>query len=113
MQKFIIFIGLLVLLAGCTYKMDIQQGNVVSEERLAKLKIGMDTKQVRFIMGPPLLTDPFHANRWDYYYSLKQQGEQTERYQITLYFEQEKLARIVREGSLPEYEHPGDKVRQD
>jgi outer membrane protein assembly factor BamE len=52
------------------YKFDIQQGNFVTKEDTAKLKIGMGKDEVRFIMGTPLLNDAFHADRWDYVFRL-------------------------------------------
>ena len=71
------FVGLLAL-AGCSfpgvYKIDIQQGNVVTQDMIDQLRPGMTRRQVRFIMGNPLLVDTFHANRWDYLYSLQPGG---------------------------------------
>lgn len=71
------FVGLLAL-AGCSfpgvYKIDVQQGNVVSQDMIDQLRPGMTRSQVRFIMGNPLLTDTFHANRWDYLYSIQPGG---------------------------------------
>ena len=68
----------LLALAGCSfpgvYKIDIQQGNVVTQDMIDQLRPGMTRKQVRFIMGNPLLTDTFHANRWDYLYSIQPGG---------------------------------------
>ena len=71
------FVGLLTL-AGCSfpgvYKIDVQQGNVVTQDMIDQLRPGMTRSQVRFIMGNPLLTDTFHANRWDYLYSIQPGG---------------------------------------
>ena len=71
------FVGLLAL-AGCSfpgvYKIDVQQGNVVTQDMIDQLRPGMTRSQVRFIMGNPLLTDTFHANRWDYLYSIQPGG---------------------------------------
>ena len=53
------------------HKLDIQQGNVVTQEMVDKLKPGMTRAQVRFVLGTPLVTDTFHRNRWDYFYSFK------------------------------------------
>lgn len=68
----------LLALAGCSfpgvYKIDIQQGNVVTQDMIDQLRPGMTRRQVRFIMGNPLLTDTFHANRWDYLYSIQPGG---------------------------------------
>ena len=65
----------LFALAGCSfpgvYKVDIQQGNVVTQDMIDQLRPGMTRSQVRFIMGNPLITDTFHADRWDYVYSLR------------------------------------------
>ena len=88
MQKIIILlVGL--FLAGCTvHKIDIQQGNVVTQEMLDQLELNMPARKVRFIMGTPLLRDVFHIQRWDYVYSF-QDGKTGKRKQrnITLFFD--------------------------
>ena len=80
------------------HKIDIQQGNVITQEMIAQLELGMDKKKVIFIMGSPVILDTFHADRWDYLYLFKHGGGHSKRRQITLYFEQSKLARI--EGNV-------------
>lgn len=80
------------------YKIDIPQGNVVTQEMVAKLKPGMTKSQVRFIMGTPLVTDAFHANRWDYVYRNQKAGKLIEERKVALFFEREVLARI--EGGM-------------
>ena len=83
------FVGLLAL-AGCSfpgvYKIDIQQGNVVTQDMIDQLRPGMTRRQVRFIMGNPLLTDTFHADRWDYLYSLQPGGGERQQERMTLIF---------------------------
>lgn len=83
------FVGLLAL-AGCSfpgvYKIDIQQGNVVTQDMIDQLRPGMTRKQVRFIMGNPLLTDTFHANRWDYLYSIQPGGGQRLQERVSVNF---------------------------
>lgn len=83
------FVGLLAL-AGCSfpgvYKIDIQQGNVVTQDMIDQLRPGMTRKQVRFIMGNPLLTDTFHADRWDYLYSLQPGGGERQQERMTIVF---------------------------
>ena len=70
---------LLALLSGCVlYKAEIQQGNVINPEMLDNLKLGMTKRQVVFLLGTPLITDPFHAQRWDYFYSLSKDGGKPE-----------------------------------
>ncbi|HXF65751.1 MAG TPA: outer membrane protein assembly factor BamE, partial [Burkholderiales bacterium] len=56
------------------YKMDIQQGNVVTQEMISKLRPGMTRSQVRFALGTPLVVDPFRTNRWDYVYLYEKAG---------------------------------------
>lgn len=83
------FVGLLAL-AGCSfpgvYKIDIQQGNVVTQDMINQLRPGMTRRQVRFIMGNPLLTDTFHADRWDYLYSLQPGGGERQQERMTIVF---------------------------
>lgn len=106
MQKILIYLVVLLSLSACAHKIDIQQGNVVTEEQLSQLEIGMNWRQVRLIMGSPLLTDPFHHNRWDYYYSMQPGREPRVRYRATLYFAGETLTRIEREGPIPQKDRP-------
>ena len=76
------------------YKIDIPQGNVVTQEMVAKLKPGMTKAQVRFILGTPLITDAFHANRWDYVYRYQKAGKLTEERKLALFFDRELLQRV-------------------
>ena len=86
-------------LAGCSsitrlfnsYTIDIQQGNYVSQEMVSRLKPGMSKEQVRFVMGTPLLTDIFHANRWDYVYYNKYPGGKTVERKVAVFFKDGKL----------------------
>jgi len=86
----------LAALAGCSfpgvYKIDIQQGNVVTQDMIDQLKPGMTRRQVRFIMGNPLITDTFHANRWDYLYSIQPGGGQRQQERVSLIFNNDQLA---------------------
>lgn len=103
MRKNLIFIAILIdlmTLSGCTswlpepHKIDIQQGNRVNQEELNKLKLGMTRKQVKFVLGSPLLQDSFHQDRWDYIYYLKPGKGKTRHSKISLYFEGDQLIRI-------------------
>jgi outer membrane protein assembly factor BamE len=76
------------------YKMEIQQGNYISQDMVAQLKPGMSKDQVRFVLGTPLLTDIFHADRWDYVYWREAQSGARESRRLALHFEGGKLARI-------------------
>lgn len=81
----------LFALAGCSfpgvYKVDIQQGNVVTQDMIDQLRPGMTRSQVRFIMGNPLITDTFHANRWDYLYSIQPGGSPRQQERVSLVFD--------------------------
>jgi outer membrane protein assembly factor BamE len=73
------------------YRPDIQQGNFVSQEMLAQLKVGQTRDQVKFILGTPLLTDAFHGDRWDYpFYLARGNGELTTS-RVTVYFKDNKV----------------------
>lgn len=101
MQKLLISALLCAsLVSACSvHQLEIQQGNVVTPEMVEKLKPGMTSKQVRFVMGSPQLTDPFHRDRWDYLYTLRSNGEITEKKHLILYFDGDVLSRIVDQTS--------------
>ena len=76
------------------YKIDIVQGNFVSKEQAAAIKPGMSRTQVRDILGTPLLTSVFHADRWDYVFTFQRQGLAPQARKVTVYFKGEALERI-------------------
>ena len=80
------------------YRMTIQQGNVVTPEQVAQLQPGMNKRQVRFLLGTPLLTDFFNNDRWDYVYTYKQGRKPEERRQLTIFFQDDALVRV--EGNI-------------
>jgi outer membrane protein assembly factor BamE len=82
------------------YRIDIQQGNFVSEEMVSQLKEGMTPDQVRFVLGTPLLTDIFHANRWDYPFRLQKGNGEVTISRVTVFFKDNRLARFEG-GDLP------------
>jgi outer membrane protein assembly factor BamE len=88
---------LALLLSGClsVYKVEVQQGNVVTQEMIDKLKPGMTPSQVRFVMGTPLIVDPFHQDRWDYYYYLRRSNETSgESQRVTVVFKNDLLIAV-------------------
>jgi outer membrane protein assembly factor BamE len=95
-------IFLVLLLAGCSasrvpispYKIDIQQGNYVTQEMVSKLKPGMTRAQVRFALGTPLVVDVFRDDRWDYVYVYQKAGSVTEHRHLAVYFKEDKLDRL-------------------
>ena len=76
------------------YRIDIQQGNFISSDMVAQLKPGMSKEQVRLVLGTPLLTDIFHADRWDYVYWYERAGAKPEQRKLTVFFEDGKLTRL-------------------
>jgi outer membrane protein assembly factor BamE len=94
----------LLLLTACNWvpavpgitphKMEIQQGNVVTQDMVDKLKPGMSKSQVRFALGTPLVLDPFHNDRWDYVYVQQKGGRVIEQRRIVVLFADDKLLRI-------------------
>jgi outer membrane protein assembly factor BamE len=84
----------LVACGAILYKTDIAQGNFVSKEQVAALKPGMPRLQVADILGTPLLVSIFHADRWEYVFSLKRQGIETPSYKLTVYFKGDELERV-------------------
>jgi outer membrane protein assembly factor BamE len=77
------------------YRMVIQQGNFISQEMVAQLKPGMTKEQVRFVLGTPLVTDIFHADRWDYVFFREASNGKREQRNLSVVFENGKLARVV------------------
>ena len=76
------------------YKMDVIQGNVVTREQAAVLKVGMQRAQVRDVLGSALLASVFHADRWDYVFTLKRQGAEAQTRKLTVFFKGDVLERI-------------------
>lgn len=96
------------LLAGCSslqssdnflgfitpYRVEVVQGNVLTKEQVALVKPGQTRAQVRDVLGSPLLTDTFHADRWDYVFTIRRQGAEPQQRKVTVLFEGEKLKSI-------------------
>jgi outer membrane protein assembly factor BamE len=101
-------VGPLLVLAGCDtlqrtdsvvgeitpYRIDIVQGNVITREQAALVKPGMSKLQVRDVLGTPLVTDPFHANRWDYVFTLRRPNTQVQPTRVVVRFDGERVKSI-------------------
>lgn len=94
----IILFSAALLTTGCSiYQPDVRQGNVLEAEQVAKVSAGMNRRQVLFVLGTPLLKNPFERNRWDYVFlHIDYANDKREYRRLTLYFEGDKLARIDR-----------------
>ena len=86
---------LAVLAAGCVHKIDIEQGNYVTQDVYDKLKPGMTRAQVKALLGTPLLADIFHADRWDYYFDNAPGGKSAAHKHLAVYFKDDKVVRWV------------------
>jgi len=126
MRKLLIYIAMTASLSGCStfldessgifgeiiprtlddlplvYKPQVQQGNIITQEMVNRLEPGQLKRQVQFILGTPMLSDPFHDNRWDYFYSVKTGSKIEQRKHLAVFFEEDRLIRI--EGDW----RPGD-----
>ncbi len=76
------------------YKIDILQGNVVVREQVQALQPGMPREQVQAVLGTPLVASVFHADRWDYVFTFKRQGQEPQMRRVTVFFEGNVLARV-------------------
>jgi outer membrane protein assembly factor BamE len=107
-------VALVALLAGCSfptsgrilgvitpYRLEVVQGNVITREQVALIKPGMTRAQVRDVLGSPLLTDPFHADRWDYVFTIRRQGAESQLRRVVVLFKADALASIDTGGDLP------------
>jgi outer membrane protein assembly factor BamE len=94
------------------YRIEIQQGNYVSQDMVAKLKRGMSPEQVRFVLGTPLLTDVFHPNRWDYVFFRERPNKTREERRISVFFENNRLVRVTGDV-VPEAASPSGAASKD
>lgn len=83
------------------YRIDIQQGNFVSEEMVAQIKPGMTRNQVIFVLGTPLVTDIFHAGRWDYPFRLHKANGDVIMSRVTVFFSKDDRVARVQSDDLP------------
>ncbi|HLA34726.1 MAG TPA: outer membrane protein assembly factor BamE [Rhodocyclaceae bacterium] len=77
------------------YRVDVRQGNYVTQDMVAQLKPGLTRDQVRFILGSPLLVDMFHSDRWDYVYRFQSGQGATDQRKLTVFFQDNKLLRVA------------------
>lgn len=93
----------LVLLSGCSgslsflsaYRIDVEQGNIVTPEMIEQLKPNMTRRQVRFVMGTPLIEDTFNTDRWDYRYFLRNGTKTLEESKLSVFFEGDALVNVI------------------
>lgn len=88
----------LAVSSGCVYRQSIAQGNLIKQEDLDQVEVGMTRSQVRFLLGTPMIEDPFHTDRWDYVYYLKI-GREPATYKrwVTITFDDDTVSEIVKD----------------
>lgn len=94
--------------SGCVHRIPIQQGNFLDREDLDRVAVGMTRVQVRALLGTPMIADPFHQERWDYFYYLNMNRmDEPQKRQFTIYFdEQDKVARFEEPIRAPDTPAP-------
>ena len=98
--------------APFVYRPEIQQGNVVEQEQVNQLRPGMSKRQVRFLLGTPMLNDVFHANRWDYAYTIGRGSTPEEIRRLTVFFEDDRLVSIT--GDMrPQPESEREEIKKE
>jgi outer membrane protein assembly factor BamE len=103
-------VAAILLVSGCTtlqgfslrpYRMNVQQGNFLEAKDIDQIEVGMTRNQVRFLIGTPMVADPFNVQRWDYVFFFKvgrTRNEITSR--LTIWFEEDRVVRIDRPSDL-------------
>ena len=88
---------------GCVYRPNIQQGNLLKTTDVDQVTMGMTRRQVRYLLGTPMISDPFTPQRWDYVYSFTRgRAPKPDRAHFVVYFEDDKVSKIDRLANLPE-----------
>ncbi|HET8697035.1 MAG TPA: outer membrane protein assembly factor BamE [Gammaproteobacteria bacterium] len=89
-------------LNACVFKIPIQQGNLLDQDKIDQVEVGMTRKQVQFLLGTPMVSDTFHRDRWDYAYYLKLgRSEDVERRWFVVYFDGDRVTRFDRVEMQP------------
>ena len=110
-------------MAGCVHRPYIQQGNYLETSDVDQVTTGMTRSQVRYVLGTPMISDPFTAQRWDYIYTLQRgRNRKVDRAHFVVYFEEEKVSRVERldspepnrgiETGLPEVKQAEEEMKQ-
>ena len=90
-----------ILLSACIYRIDIQQGNLLEEDVIEQVEIGMTRSQVQFLLGSPMVEDAFHEDRWDYTYFLRLgRSRDVDRRWLIVYFEGDRVVTIEKDAVI-------------
>ena len=112
-MRFLIISVLLSALSACSnvgfpgvYRIDVEQGNIVTQEMVDQLKPGMNRNQVRFVLGTPLLEDSFHQDRWDYIWTIRNGNTTKLSKRLSIFFDGDELSHFT--GSFVPTEEPAE-----
>jgi outer membrane protein assembly factor BamE len=93
-----VLIACTTLLGACVYRVDVQQGNLLEDNDIDAVQVGMTRNQVRFLLGTPVIADTFHQERWDYIYYFRQGRRRiVDRSWLIVYFDGERVSRIEKD----------------
>jgi outer membrane protein assembly factor BamE len=93
--------SMLAFTSGCVYRANIAQGNLIEQEDLDQVEVGMTRNQIRFLLGTPLIDDPFHAARWDYIYYIRiGRDDAAFKRWVTIVFEDDIVTEVTRDQDL-------------
>jgi len=109
-------LGVAVLLSGCVYRMNIQQGNYLEPRAISQLQVGMTRSQVRYLLGTPMVPDAFDRDRWDYLYYLKKgRLRAPEQRHLIVYFQDDKVSKFDNSqvGAMPPAEQRDREIQPD
>jgi outer membrane protein assembly factor BamE len=113
--RLIVLLLLAGLLEGCIYRMNIQQGNYLEGKTVDKVEVGMTRTQVRYLLGTPMVPEPFNKDRWDYlyYFNSGHRLRKPEQRHLVVFFKEDKVARLERDNvpnSAPEAPDQGPSI---
>lgn len=114
-SRYALFLALLgVLQTGCVYRLTVQQGNLVDQDKVDQIETGMTRKQVRFLLGTPMVDDPFNKDRWDYIYRVQPgRAPVIDKRWITIFFDSDTVERVIRGESANESDTPPEVTTSD
>jgi len=111
-RTLLLALGLSLVTSACgfvgfpgVYRIDVEQGNLVEQDMIEQLEPGMSRRQVRFIMGSPLVEDTFNPDRWDYPYVIRNGNDIIREAQVTILFDGDRLE-AIRGDYLPQWARP-------
>jgi outer membrane protein assembly factor BamE len=109
-------LGVALLISGCVYRMNIQQGNFLEPRAISQLQVGMTRSQVRYLLGTPMVPDAFDKDRWDYLYYLKKgRLKAPEQRHLIVFFQDDKVSKFDNSnvGPMPPAEQRDREIEPD